>query len=567
MPRLALSASSRPIVSRAAAVVLAIGGGCALAVCYLTLGEAFDAVRGGVRPAERDYAVMAGTVIVAALAAWGVPALAGRDQPREEHRERAAVVRHIFALGAAERTRERAGRIVSTATDGVERAAAYRGTFLAPMIGSLAVPLAVLTILGAAVDPVSALVLAIALPAIPATLGVFQSIFRKVSSAYRASSRAASAQFLDAIQGLGTLRLLGAHWDMGRGLAGAAEDVRRHVMRLLAGNQLVLLIVDSLFSLAFVTAAGGLALVRFDAGAITAGQGLALVLCALLLLDPLDRVGQFFYIGMGGLASIREIKAFRGEPPVICEPDSSRAAHRDPATPPRSHARGEGPAPLLEFTNVSFAYDDAAPVLRDVTFAVHAGERVGLIGPSGAGKTTVADLAQAMLRPLAGTVWVSGRDARTQPLAWLRSQIAVVAQHTYLFTGTLRDNLLIAAPGAPDAIVWQALAAADLADMVRSLPAGLATPVGERGLALSGGQAQRVAIARAFLKDAPILILDEPTAHVDLASERAILDALDRLADGRAVLTISHRPATIGSATRVIVLRDGIVTPASRGTS
>jgi ABC-type multidrug transport system fused ATPase/permease subunit len=458
-------------------------------------------------------------------------------------------------LGAAERTRERTGRIVSTATDGVERAAAYRATFLAPMIGSLAVPLAVLSIIGFAVDGLSALLLAIALPAIPLTLGAFQAVFRRVSARYRASSRAASAQFLDAIQGLGTLRLLGAGREMGHRLAGAAEDVRRHVMRLLAGNQVVLFIVDSLFSLAFVAAAALLALTRYDAGRISAGEALALVLCSSLLLEPLDRVGQFFYVGMGGLASIREIKALLAQPPVIT----------DPAAPGVSAAATRPPVWALEFDRVSFAYNPDVPVLRNVTFAVHLGEQVALIGPSGAGKTTVAALAQAMARPRAGSVRIGGVDTATVPLAWQRSQISVVAQHTYLFTGTVRENLCIADPEASDARLWEALEAADLAGFVRNLPAGLDTQVGERGLALSGGQNQRVAIARAFLKDAPILILDEPTAHVDLASERAILAALSRLGVGRAVLAVSHRPATISSADRVILLRDGITSPAKIG--
>jgi ABC-type multidrug transport system fused ATPase/permease subunit len=288
------------------------------------------------------------------------------------------------------------------------------------------------------------------------------------------------------------------------------------------------------------------------------------VLCASLLLDPLDRVGQFFYIGMGGLASVREIRAHLAQPPAMADVDDA-----GPSVSPTGPAGGGAPAtpPALEFDHVAFAYDPAVPVLRDATFAVHVGERVALIGPSGAGKTTLATLAQAMARPAAGAVRVEGRDIRTAPLAWARARIAVVAQHTYLFTGTLRDNLLIAAPHAPDDRLWRALADADLADFVRDLPAGLDTQVGERGLALSGGQTQRVAIARAFLKDAPVLILDEPTAHVDLASERAILAALDRLASGRAVLAISHRPATIASATRAILLHDGVTSPVTPVTS
>jgi ABC-type multidrug transport system fused ATPase/permease subunit len=537
---------------------------------------------------------MVGAVVVGALAAWMVPLLGGRDQPREEHRERTRITRHIFALGVTERTRERTGRIVSTATDGVERAAAYRATFLAPMIGSLAVPLAVLVILGIAVDRTSALLLAIALPAIPLTLGAFQSVFRNVSSRYRASSRVAAAQVLDAIQGLGTLRLLGAGREMGRRLAAAAEDVRRHVMRLLAGNQLVLLIVDAAFSLAFVTAAAALALTRYDAGHITAGGALALVLCSSLLLDPLDRVGQFFYIGMGGLASIREIKALLAQPPAVTDA-ADAVTPQDPAVtdalgvraPAVTDAAGgvppgasvppaastpatvssfrqtfrSTPVPLLELDRVAFSYTPDVPVLRDVSFAVHQGERVALVGPSGAGKTTVAALVQGVARPDTGTIRVAGHDTRGVPLAWLRGLIAVVAQHTYLFTGTLGENLRIADPSATDAQLWHALSLADLADFARTLPAGLDTPVGERGLALSGGQTQRVAIARAFLKNSPLLILDEPTAHVDLASERAILAALDRLAVGRAVLTISHRPATITSADRIIHLHDGVTHP------
>jgi ABC-type multidrug transport system fused ATPase/permease subunit len=171
----------------------------------------------------------------------------------------------------------------------------------------------------------------------------------------------------------------------------------------------------------------------------------------------------------------------------------------------------------------------------------------------------VAALLAADRRPDQGQVRLCGRDVTTMPLAWQRGQLSVVAQHTYLFTGTLRSNLLIADPDASDERLWAALDAADLAAFVKSLPEGLDTPAGERGLALSGGQTQRLAIARAWLKDAPILILDEPTAHVDLASERAILGALRRLGQGRTVLTISHRQTTIADAQRTLVLDGGQV--------
>jgi ABC-type multidrug transport system fused ATPase/permease subunit len=206
----------------------------------------------------------------------------------------------------------------------------------------------------------------------------------------------------------------------------------------------------------------------------------------------------------------------------------------------------------VELTDVRFAYGDGPEVLSGLSLAVAQGERVALVGPSGAGKTTVAELLLGNLRPGAGTVRLFGADVERVPLAWQRAQLATVAQHTYLFTGTLRQNLLVAAPDADDRRLTEALAAADLADFVAELPDGLGTAVGERGLALSGGQTQRLGIARAFLKDAPVLVLDEPTAHVDLASERAILAALNRMGRGRTVIAISHRQATIADADRTV---------------
>jgi ABC-type multidrug transport system fused ATPase/permease subunit len=570
-------------------------------------------------------AVMVLFVAVAALAAWGVPFLAARDQAEDETRERRRVIAHVFKLGAAERSRERAGAIVSTATDGVERAAAYRGSFLGPMIGSMTAPLAVLIMMAVFLDPVTAAWTAIALPVIPLALGGFQAAFRGVSRRYRENGRLFAAKFLDAIQGLPTLRLLGAERAHGRQLAAAAEDLRRHVMRLLAGNQVMLFAVDSLFSLAFIAAVAGLAVWRIGQGAISPGDGLALALCGTLLLDPLERIGQFFYIGMGGIASVKEIRALLAERPQVADPadappgdELDDAARLDVAAgaPPSGAARGELPgepglgaaglmadvkpgrpaaapetgpasgtrpgqtgatarvpgsvaadvagappgrpgataagAPAVELVGVSFAYGDGPPVLADRDLAVAAGERVALVGPSGAGKTTIAELLQGNLRPDAGLIRLFGQDVTRRPLAWQRGQLAVLAQHTYLFTGTLRDNLLVADPEAGDERLMAALEAADLSAFVGELPDGLDTPVGERGLALSGGQAQRLGIARAFLKDAPILILDEPTAHVDLASERAILAALERIGRGKTVIAISHRRATIAEADRVV---------------
>jgi ABC-type multidrug transport system fused ATPase/permease subunit len=538
--------------------VIALGWvqGLALAAFYIMLGGelqlVLDANPAALQPGATALMVL--FVLVAALAAFGVPFLAARGQAADEAGERQRVIRHVFKLGVAERSRERTGAVISTATDGVERAAAYRGTFLGPMIGSMTAPLAVLVAMAIFLDPVVAGLTALALPVIPIALGGFQAAFRGVSRRYRENGRLFSAKFLDAIQGLGTLRLMNAERRHGHSLAAAAEELRRHVMRLLAGNQVMLFAVDSLFSLAFIASVTGLALWRISDGWINPGQGLGLVLCGTLLLDPLDRIGQFFYIGMGGTASVKEINALLAEPPAVPDPADALPPLDDAASAaPHALPPGDGAGiPAVELDSVRFAYGEGPTVLDGMSFKVGEGQRVALVGPSGAGKTTIAELLQGNIRPAAGTVRLFGQDVIHQPLAWQRRQMAVVAQHTYLFTGTLRDNLLVADPAADDRRLAAALAAADLTEFVAELPDGLDTPVGERGLALSGGQAQRLGIARAFLKDSPILVLDEPTAHVDLASERAILGALDRLGRDKTVVAISHRQATIAGADRII---------------
>ena len=218
------------------------------------------------------------------------------------------------------------------------------------------------------------------------------------------------------------------------------------------------------------------------------------------------------------------------------------------------------PAPgQIRLSDVSFAYTQGAPVLAGADLTLAPGEHVALAGPSGAGKSTISALLQGYLRPRSGQVSLNGVDLATAPLSWVRAQSAVVEQTTYLFSGTLRENLLLASPTATDDQLIEALRAAHLGEFLDTLPGGLDARVGARGLAVSGGEAQRIAIARAFLKNASIMILDEPTAHVDLASEREILASLETVCAGRTTLTISHRDATIKGADRVATLTEGTI--------
>jgi ATP-binding cassette subfamily C protein CydCD len=217
-------------------------------------------------------------------------------------------------------------------------------------------------------------------------------------------------------------------------------------------------------------------------------------------------------------------------------------------------------APALQMDRVSFAYPGRSRLaLSDVSFSVPAGSTVALVGPSGAGKTTVANLFLRFWDPSAGTVRLDGHDLRDFALDDLRRRVALVAQDTYLFNDTLRANILLARPGASAGELAAAIDKAALEEFVASLPDGLDTIVGERGAQLSGGQRQRVAIARAFLKDAPILILDEATSHLDAVSEQAVRSALDVLSRDRTTVVIAHRLSTVRSADQIIVLDSGRV--------
>jgi len=517
----------------------------ALILVYLEIGTVIDSLLKG-KPSFLSLAVLVLYAVAAGSFAFSASYSAGERLRADEPRIRHAMVAQIFRLGVSERTKERSGRIVNTATDGVERSSNYRGTFIAPMLASLITPIMVVAVVFT-FDWVSAAVLAISIPVVPLTVGAFQRAFRSVSTRYRTASRALAAQELDAVQGLSTLSYIGAGKRVGRTLAQAAENVRRKVMRYLAGNQIVLLVVDGVFSLGMITGATALAYWRLSGGRFSVGQAVTLVLLSSIMLDPLDRIGQFFYIGMGGIAATREIKRFTSETPEVVDP-----AEHGALSPSVLPAPGE-----VRIDSVSFAYEADTPILRGASLRVAPGEHIAITGTSGAGKSTLSSLIQAHHRPSEGSIFINGIDISQVPLQWVRLQIAVVEQTTYLFSDTLRANILIANPAASDEDILTALHTVGLDDLMARLPEGLDTRVGDKGPAPSGGDAQRVALARAFIKDAPILLLDEPTAHVDLESERQILNAIDTVARGRTTITISHRGATIAHADRQVELKEG----------
>ena len=214
---------------------------------------------------------------------------------------------------------------------------------------------------------------------------------------------------------------------------------------------------------------------------------------------------------------------------------------------PLGRARGE-----ISLEDVTFGYDERRPVLRRASLVIAAGERIGIVGETGAGKSTLLSLLLRLHDPLSGRIRLDGTDLRLFDAADLRRQFAVVFQETVLFQGTIGENIAVGRPGAAEDAIEAAARAANLHEAIGRLPDGYATPVGERGHALSGGERQRVGLARAFLRDAPILILDEPTSALDAATEAGVLEALERLTEGRTSLTITHRERALHGCDRVV---------------
>ncbi|MBV8965943.1 MAG: ABC transporter ATP-binding protein [Mycobacteriaceae bacterium] len=213
----------------------------------------------------------------------------------------------------------------------------------------------------------------------------------------------------------------------------------------------------------------------------------------------------------------------------------------------------------IAFEHVAFGYDPAVPVLHDVSFTIGAGQMVGIVGPTGGGKSTVVSLIPRFRDPDSGTIRIDGVDIRDYKLRGLRSQIGFVLQDTVLLRGTVRDNIAFGRPDATDDDIVEAATLANAHEFITRMPQGYDSRVGERGSTLSGGQRQRIGIARALIRDNPILILDEPTAALDAESERLVIEALERLMTGRTVITIAHRLSTLRSADKIIVIQDGVV--------
>eukprot|EP00873_Tetraselmis_striata_P032453 jgi/Tetstr1/452717/TSEL_039753.t1 len=285
----------------------------------------------------------------------------------------------------------------------------------------------------------------------------------------------------------------------------------------------------------------GTALVMY--GEMTYGQFVGFLLLITVLFRPIDKIISVIESYPKGIAGFKRFADLMDTEPDIVDSPSARKV---------SDLRGD-----IVFDKVNFAYSDDRPILRDITLSVKAGETIALVGPSGAGKTTICSLLPRFYEIDSGAITIDGIDIRDMTQDSLRSQIGIVQQDVFMFGTSIRDNIAYGRLGATDEEIMDAARSAQFDSVIAQLPEGLDTMIGERGVKLSGGQKQRLAIARIFLKNPPILILDEATSALDTETEMQIQRALSALSQGRTTLVIAHRLATIRNADRIAVVADG----------
>lgn len=510
----------------------------AVLVTAALTGRAWDAALWGLWLA-------AGMTLVRAVLLWVGESVAESIGHRVTAAVRRRVLDHLLALGPSYVATRSSGKLATTLVEdasALETAVARGGpsrllSWLGPVLAALAIGV---------VDPVGGVLVAGAVVVTHTAGPLWNRIGRRGHERVFVDLAAMDGTFVEAVQGMPTAKAFGATGWVRDRLAAQAERVRVASMRVLTA-----LFTQLLATRWAIAATSAVAAVR--AGVLAAGgqvstvAAMTVVLIALVAFLPVDEAGKYLHASMAAPMAAARLDAFLAE--------------RPPAPESRAHL----PAPrTITLECVSFRYPGRGEdAVTDVSLELRAGRTVGLVGPSGSGKSTLVSLVLRLVDPTAGRITVDGGDLRELPRDQWWRHVAVVSQDTHLFPGTLRENIALARPDATLADVEAAATAAGLAADIAAMPAGLDTPVTERGTTLSGGQRQRVAIARALLADPAVLILDEATSALDPRTEQIVHDTVTRLARDRAVLVVAHRITTVRDADEIVVLDNGTV--AERG--
>jgi ATP-binding cassette subfamily C protein CydD len=538
-PRLLRHARAARSHLAAAAVLGSAGTALILAQAVLLahiLATAF--IGGSLRLAP--WALLA-VVIARALIAYGTETSALRAAAAVKSQLRVALVGHCLELAPGT---VKAGEVGTLATRGLDALDAYFARYLPQLLLACLTPLAVLTVVGRA-DLLSAVVIAVTLPLIPLFMILVGMHTRARTERQWLLLERLGGHFLDVVEGLPTLKIFNRATAQATMIREVTEAHRRATMKTLRVAFLSALVLELLATLAvaLVAVEVGLRLLNGDLPYETA---LVVLLLAPEAYLPLRNVGAHFHASMEGVTAAQHALDLLEMP----APTTNPASGRSPSAPWPIRADG-----------VSVRYRDRErPALDGLSLTLVRGERVAIVGPSGAGKSTLLGVLLGSVIPDEGTTSFSHLPQEQ----WSR-QIAWVPQAPYLFAGSVAANIRLADPEAPLAAVRAAARQAGAAEFIEALPQSYDTEIGERGARLSAGQRQRIALARAFLRDAPLLLLDEPTAHLDPITSAQIRDAVERLMAGRTVVIVAHDHGWTDTADRVLRLEAGRLIPEPSG--
>ncbi|MFF7453486.1 thiol reductant ABC exporter subunit CydD [Kitasatospora sp. NPDC008115] len=541
-----------PVVRRhlAASTALALlGAGLVVGQAVLLAGLLADGFAGGRGPHTGALAALAAVLGLRALLAWARGTLARRAAAEAGRALRERLADRLRRTGPHRLAARRHGETATLLTRGPDALDPYLTGYLPAMAACAVVPLAVVGWL-CRTDWPSALIIVVTLPLIPvfgALVGAHTA--RRTARQWRLLARL-GGHFLDVLAGLPTLRAFGREHHQSGVVREMADAHRRATMRTLRVAFLSSLVLETVATLSVALVAVPVGL-RLLAGELDLRTALVVLLLAPEAHLPLRAAGGAFHDSAEGIAVAERVFA------VLDEEEPMAAA--------------PGPVPggrtaRLRLDAVTVHHPGRAePALDAVSLTVRPGERLALVGPSGAGKSTLLALLLGFTAPTTGRVLVDGTDlAALDPDGWL-TQVAWVPQRPHLFAASIADNIRLGRPGASDAEVRAAARAAHADGFAEALPQGYDTLLGEHGAGLSAGQRQRVALARAFLKDAPVLLLDEPTAHLDPESEAAVARATADLMRGRTAVVVSHRGSLLPHADRIVTVRAGVLGPAPAG--